>query len=306
MNEPDVVPADSIIDLSLRKQGGDILLVEDNPVNQDVGREILECLGYRVTVAANGQEALESLTRERFALVLMDCQMPVLDGYSATRILRDQEEAARSSDGIDAHQVVIALTGHARSEDRQICIDAGMDDYLPKPFSIKQMDSLLSRWLPRPFNDPAADEEEHRRMPEAIPDACPSAASINSTGSSVSADSPLNRYYIDSIRMLDPNKSKQLLQKVVTKFIDETPRVISEIQHAVSVSDMDGVFKKAHYLKSSSANLGAVKLAEHCKALESLGRNNLPITDPALITGLEAEFRVVSVALTALLQGETA
>jgi HPt (histidine-containing phosphotransfer) domain-containing protein len=106
--------------------------------------------------------------------------------------------------------------------------------------------------------------------------------------------------------MLDPDNSNLLLQKVVTKFIDETPRVISDIQHAVSVSDMDGVFKRAHYLKSSSANLGADKLAEHCKALESIGRSNLPITDSTLITCLEAEFKVVSVALTALLQGESA
>ena len=128
-------------------QGVPILLVEDNPVNQYVGREMLECLGYRVTVSDNGRDALDCLARDRFAVVLMDCQMPELDGYSLTRILRDREQELQAGGETVSRQVVIALTGHAGAEDRQICMDAGMDDYLSKPFSMKQLESILSRWL---------------------------------------------------------------------------------------------------------------------------------------------------------------
>lgn len=146
----DIEPELNMVADSVTGVGGlSILLVEDNPINQEVCREMLECMGYQVTVAGNGQEALDCLAEKSFNLVLMDCQMPVLDGYSATRLLRQREKTARSEEDEVSPQVVIALTGHACSEDRQVCIDAGMDDYLSKPFSMKQLEEVLSRWLPQ-------------------------------------------------------------------------------------------------------------------------------------------------------------
>ena len=275
-------------------QGVSILLVEDNPVNQYVGREMLECLGYRVTVSDNGRDALECLARDRFAVVLMDCQMPELDGYSLTRILREQEHALQAGGGTASRQVVIALTGHAGVEDRQICMDAGMDDYLSKPFSMKQLDSVLSRWLRQ---DAGEIVQPGQVAPAELP--------ASSAGVLPRDGSHLDLSYIDSIRMLDPDGHKRLLHTVVSKYIEEAPGLLADIQRAASISDMEGLFKKAHYLKSSSANLGAVKLAEQCKILESIGRNNSAMEDAALLARLESEFNAVSMALAALLQGET-
>ncbi len=287
-------------------QGVAILLVEDNPVNQYVGREMLECLGYRVTVSANGRDALDCLARDRFAVVLMDCQMPELDGYSLTRILREQEHALQAGGGPATRQVVAALTGHAGVEDRQICMDAGMDDYLSKPFSMKQLDSVLSRWLPQDAvgfvpsgqTAPASD-------PGPVVPSSPAEQPARSAAARLRDASHLDLGYIDSIRMLDPHGQKKLLHTVVTKYIEEAPGLLAAIQHAASTSDMEGLFKKAHYLKSSSANLGAVKLAEQCKLLEYIGRNNSAMEDTALLTRLESEFNAVAMALADLLQRET-
>ncbi|MDS4014566.1 MAG: ATP-binding protein [Candidatus Accumulibacter sp.] len=121
---------------------GRVLLVEDNPVNQVVAEAMLKALGMTVEVARNGQEALLLAAVQRFDIVLMDCQMPVLDGYAATRRLRQRE-----ADG-SARVPVIALTANALEDDRQLCIEAGMDDYLSKPYSQTQLAALLRRWLP--------------------------------------------------------------------------------------------------------------------------------------------------------------
>jgi len=297
---------DVMTDPTTDGRGVSILLAEDNPVNQYVGREMLECLGYRVTVADNGRDALDCLARDRFAVVLMDCQMPVLDGYSLTRMLREQEHALQAGGGEVTHQVVIALTGHAGMEDRQICLDAGMDDYLSKPFSMKQLDSVLSRWLPQDAGEPLPPGQiapASGGVPEAV-HPLPAEQPASSAAALSRGDSHLDLCYIDSIRMLDPHGNKRLLHTVVSKYIEEAPGLLADIQRAASISDMEGLFKKAHYLKSSSANLGAVTLAEQCKTLEFIGRNNSAIEDATLLTRLETELNVVSVALAALLQGE--
>jgi HPt (histidine-containing phosphotransfer) domain-containing protein len=181
-----------------------------------------------------------------------------------------------------------------------------MDDYLSKPFSMKQLDAMLSRWQPQNAAgtlQPGLYASTSDGIPVAIPSAPVELATIGVTAASI-GDSPLEQCYIDSIRMLDPDGSKRLLHRVVTKYIGESPGVLADILHAASISDMEGVFKKAHYLKSSSANLGAVKLAEHCKTLELIGRSRSAVEDTTLLTRLDSEFSAVSVALAALLQGE--
>jgi len=128
-----------------------ILLVEDAPINQELGRITLENLGCRVDAVWNGREALEAIERKAYDLVLMDCQMPEMDGYEATRRIREREQSAMagsSAEGRPGHLIIVALTAHAMQGDRQACLDAGMDDYLTKPFSMLQLSDVLSRWLP--------------------------------------------------------------------------------------------------------------------------------------------------------------
>ncbi|MCP3964708.1 MAG: response regulator [bacterium] len=122
------------------RAGHRILVTEDNPINQLIARKHLELLGYNVDVADNGVEALEAIARNSYDLVLMDCQMPELDGYEATRRLRRQLGGRRLP--------VVALTAHVLHGDRERCLAAGMNDYLAKPFHQDNLCAVLERWLP--------------------------------------------------------------------------------------------------------------------------------------------------------------
>lgn len=125
-----------------------VLLVEDNPVNQKVAANMIEKLGYRVNVAANGREAVDSLARIPYVLVFMDCQMPEMDGFEATRVIRKQEESLRPEGGKPSHLPIIAMTANAMQEDRDRCLAVGMDDFLSKPVTSKSLAAVLDRWLP--------------------------------------------------------------------------------------------------------------------------------------------------------------
>jgi PAS domain S-box-containing protein len=124
-----------------------VLVVEDNPVNQKVAANMIEKLGYRVNVAANGREAVESLARIPYALVFMDCQMPEMDGFEATRVIRNQEASLQQAGGKLPHLPIIAMTANAMKEDRDRCLAAGMDDFLSKPVASKSLAAVLSHWL---------------------------------------------------------------------------------------------------------------------------------------------------------------
>ena len=118
-----------------------ILLVEDNPVNQAVSRAMLDFFGCRTDVVGNGREALQAVARVRYDLILMDCQMPEMDGYEATRAIREGEAAG------EGHVPIVALTAHAMEGDREVCLAAGMDDYLSKPYKPDELRAVLAKWL---------------------------------------------------------------------------------------------------------------------------------------------------------------
>ena len=126
-----------------------ILLAEDNVVNQKVAARLLEKQGHRVRVTANGVEALEALSHDAFDLILMDVQMPVMNGYDATRNIREEEQ------GSGRHIPIVALTAHAMKGDREVCLKAGMDDYLGKPIHPVELLAVIERWSSRP--DTAAE-----------------------------------------------------------------------------------------------------------------------------------------------------
>ena len=136
-----------------------VLVVEDNPVNQKVATKILENLGCRVDVAANGREAVEGLARIQYSLVFMDCQMPEMDGFEATRLIRQQEQAW-------GHIPIIAMTANAMGEDRAQCLAIGMDDFLCKPVQSQDLAEMLRRWLPLQEGRPRRVE-----MPALMPKA---------------------------------------------------------------------------------------------------------------------------------------
>ena len=259
-----------------------ILLVEDNPVNQDVGTAMLESLGCTVTIANNGAEALEAMTGGHFDLVFMDCQMPVMDGYEATRLLRQRERSAPA--GTPA-RIVIALTAHAMEGDRELCLAAGMDDYLSKPFNQEQLKAILERWCPK----------------GAAQEALPTAAAASTEPSS--PVTTLDPNALASIRALQREGGPDILGKAIGTYLTTSPVLLQGLQEAVASGDAGGVQKAAHTLKSSSATLGAQALADLCKTMEALGRTQAMGDTPQLLLRIETEFLAAQQALTALVQG---
>ncbi len=239
-------------------QGHRILLVEDTPVNREVAIGMLEMLGYHIHAVENGRLAVDAVARERFDVVLMDCQMPEMDGFTATRTIREQERSAPDH----PHVPIIALTANAMEGDRTRCLAAGMDDYLAKPFTMVQLSGLLSQWLAK--TQPAGG------APAATQPADPPDGPVEPTVSPAVAE--IDKTAWDAIRALQRPGRPDILAKVLAAYLDDSRQLVEEIRTAVETQDADTLTKAAHRLKSSSAQLGALTTAAHCKELEGFGR----------------------------------
>ncbi|MDO6565210.1 response regulator [Amphritea sp. 1_MG-2023] len=256
---------------------GRILLVEDHPVNQEYARQALKGLGVTVDLAGNGVEALKMLHDADYQLVLMDCQMPEMDGYEATRKIRQREAA----EGL-AHIPVIALTANAMADDRQRCLQAGMDDYLAKPFNRRQIYQMLKRWLPQPR---ITDDE--RAIDRCHP---------------VDNSVPIDAITVDKqviSQLIEMDVDGAFLNQMIDAYLDKATDDLQRLQRAITAHDADGLRVAAHGFKSSSYNLGAMTLAEHCKALELVGRDGVLTQAPSWIREIETEYlKVKQVLLT--------
>jgi CheY-like chemotaxis protein/HPt (histidine-containing phosphotransfer) domain-containing protein len=235
-----------------------VLLAEDNPVNQQVSLAMLDALGCRARLANNGREATESLEKERFDVVLMDCQMPEMDGFAATQWIRAWEARARETGAETTfHIPVIAVTAHARDEDKRQCMEAGMDDFMSKPFAKDDLRKMLEKWLPMSVE--AA--QESGAQPEV-------AAGQPSTA----APSRLDPQALSGLRALEEQGSPGLVSKVVASYVESSGKLLRAIEEAVSAGDAAGMTSAAHTLKSSSAQVGASRLSSLCRELEAQGR----------------------------------
>jgi CheY-like chemotaxis protein/HPt (histidine-containing phosphotransfer) domain-containing protein len=269
-----------------RKIGGRILLVEDNPMNQEVTLAMLSIIGCEADVVANGQEALDAIAAKRYDLVLMDCQMPVLDGYAATRALRERErESGRGP------LPVVALTAHAMAGDSDSCMAAGMDGYLSKPFTIRKLEDMLSKWLPVEDKVDPGGGEEPAETAEAAK----------------ARTSPIDRAVLDGIRSLESPGGQGLFERVLSLFLSDSPKMVKQIRTAAEKGDAESLRLAAHTLKSSSANVGATGLSDLCRTIEGMARGGDPLDagDP-LLGQLEGMSRSVSETLTAILKGASA
>jgi CheY-like chemotaxis protein/HPt (histidine-containing phosphotransfer) domain-containing protein len=288
MDRPRCTTRAAAPDLAPTALGGVVLLVEDNRVNQDVAREMLESLGLGVHVVEDGIEALEVLENGHYDAVLMDCQMPRMDGYQATRLLRERE-AARGL----LRTPVIALTANALAGDRQACLDAGMDDYLGKPFTSVQLLLALRRWMQaRSESDPAAAPPAETAPPPGV--------------AAASADPPIDLRVLDQLRALNPARGEQLVSRVVATFLAAVPPQLDQLQKAAAVADSVALREVAHALKSSAAHLGAQHLSALAREIEESARNGF--TDPcaSLVDAAHRDFERVRAVLEPLLRREDA
>ena len=295
-----------------RQLRGRVLLVEDHPVNQQVARRLLERLGLKVELAGNGAEALEKINAQQFELVLMDCQMPVLDGYSATRRLRERElrEAV-------PRLPVIAMTAHAMAGDRERCLDAGMDDYLTKPLDRVLLAETLARWLnlagtpPAPPTVRVAGEAPARTVPSrAVPATSASQASVAVAplpSSPQSAPRPSAETIATSVAgapLLDAATLADLeeimgdeVRSLVRAYLHDGDARVLALRVAADRNDGAEVGKLAHSLKSASANVGAKTLSAAAKSVEQDARNGVLADPGARVAELEHLYAQTAAAL---------
>lgn len=270
---------------------GRVLLAEDNPVNQEVARAMLQSFGCQVDIAINGFEVLTAIDQHKYDLIFMDCQMPDLDGYTTTKIIRQQEAAMASAANPQAkenHLPIVALTAHAMSGDRERCLQTGMDDYLSKPFKKEQLQKILEKWLPKKEVVSQPNEGE---------------TSLTAPTPKDSAAVLIDQQVLQELKTMEKNGAPDLLRRVISSFIDESARLLLHLEEAVRQSDCQSAQKIAHSLKSSSAMVGARNLAELFKGLEDLCRSCALEAIEHQKNKIQQEFGRVSQALTLELGG---
>ena len=244
-----------------------VLVAEDNEVNQKVAVRILEKLGYRVEVADNGQEALQACEGTRYDAVLMDGQMPGMDGYEATRRIRERE-------GKGPRLPIIAMTASAMKGDRERCLEAGMDDYVSKPVTPEDLERALRRWV----GAPAAPAERAAAEP-------PSAGGL------------LDEAVVASLMAVDDDGT--LMDEVVATFLKIAPVRLGAIRRAAKGNAVQ-LERTAHSFLGSCGNLGCRRMADLCARLEVLGRSGSTEGAPELARALEEEYAAVKPQLEAL------
>jgi CheY-like chemotaxis protein len=228
-----------------------ILLVEDHPVNQMVILNQLQMLGLQSDCVGNGKEAIAQLSQQNYDIVLMDCQMPVLDGYEATQELRRREGSSR-------HTVVIALTAHALPADRDKCLAAGMDDYLSKPVDQEALGKAIDRWA----------------KPTLKPEVLSTKSEVkNNTHSSTQPTNPMNETPLDLERLNALSRGKVTFQqRLVQMFVENAQPGLQKMRHALQANDFVTVEQQAHRIKGASANVGVRLMPDVAAQLERQAR----------------------------------
>jgi CheY-like chemotaxis protein len=215
---------------------GLVLVVEDNEVNQLVAREMVAKLGYQVEVVSDGAQAVAAMEGISYDAILMDCHMPVMDGFDATA-------AIRSMPGAASRVPIIAMTAGAQDEDRRRCLEAGMDDFLTKPVDLTALEDTLAQWV---YDDtkplPQRDAEEPALDPDRL----------------------------DLLRHLGPTDGHGLLTETAHAFRSEVGASLNALNHAIDHSDDEALKRAAHKLKGGAATIGATGAAALCAQLEEL------------------------------------
>jgi len=243
-----------------RKQRTRILLAEDNPINQKVAQRILERLGYRVDAVADGAEAIHALEMTPYDLVLMDVQMPEMDGLEATRRIRNPASSVRD------HQVpVLAITAHALKGDREQCLAAGMDDYVSKPVQPQELADVVEKWMAYALRDEATSPG---------PPATPPRGSV-----------------VDRTRLVERlDGDERLCDELLGIFIEDFPVQLSQLKDAFERDDAATIVRRGHAIKGEAANVESRVLRNLAHEIEKAARRNALDSVRPLLAQLETAF----------------
>ena len=297
--QPLLLPTDAELPFLEKLRGGHILLVEDNAINQLVAVDILKNMGLQITIANNGDEALEMVQKYNFNAVLMDIQMPGMDGYQTTAMIRNQPDARFDA----AHLPIIAMTAHAMSGDRQRALEAGLNDYVSKPIDVTHLANTLLRWMDYSLfpkdSPPPAREGETKHSPDKIntlktegdPDESAAPASIPAILPGIDMTAALIR--------LDNNMKLYLRLLQMTQ--DEHANTSQAVRAALLKNDLLLARRLAHTLKGVAGTIGADDLRAAAKDLEmAIAEGNTALYDQTLAS-VDKEMAVILISVAIIL-----
>jgi CheY-like chemotaxis protein/anti-sigma regulatory factor (Ser/Thr protein kinase) len=261
-----------------------ILLAEDNAVNQKLALRLLERMGYRADVAANGLEAIEALRRQPYDVVLMDVQMPEMDGLEATRsICREWPPEQRPR--------IIAMTANVMKEDREACLSAGMNDYLGKPIRVEELVAALNKCQPLA-----------KAVASVLPDEPTPAEVVKEGAPDEAAEDILDPKALEKLREMVGGDA-DFLAELIDTFLEDAPQMLAEMSQAVEDGDATVLRRAAHSLKSNSADFGAMALSSLCRELEGMGKTGTLAGTAEKVAQAKAEYERVQGALEILRRG---
>lgn len=269
-----------------------ILLAEDNAVNQKVALHLLAHMGYQADVANNGLEVLEVLKQQVYDVVLMDIQMPQMDGLTATQqICEDQSLKVRPR--------IIAMTANAMQGDREMCLAAGMDDYISKPIRADALAQALLRCQAQPSSVSWEAEKAEVGLPDATTSGLAQLIAVPDSEDWVAPElnSVLEAKALQSLRDMLGDAASAVIATVIESYLQDAPKLVEEIQTAIAQADCVLLKQAAHTLKSSSATLGAATLAQLCQDLERVSQTGAIAEGVSKAAQLSAEYEQVRAAL---------
>jgi PAS domain S-box-containing protein len=292
-------PADAAIASPGRPRfHGRVLVADDNTTNQRVAQLALEGLGCHVELARNGAEALAMLQQRPYDLVLMDCEMPEVDGFEATREIRTLEASLpRGGSPAPCRRIpVVAMTAKALSGDREKCLAAGMDAYLSKPVQLDTLLDVLERWLPLDAR-PGAGEPSTQTTPQAERPGVPRA---------VTPSGALDWAALDRLRTLAQQTTPTLFARVLDAFRTDAAKYLGVLEDAAARNDRVSLQRTAHALKGASLNVGATTMAEVSRRIETMEEAGGLADIAPLLAQLESEFQRVKAEIESELDQEQA
>ena len=293
----------------------EILLVEDNEVNLKVAEKLIQYIGYPFDFAMNGQEALEKVKQNRYRMILMDCQMPVMDGYRCTAKIRDYESAA----GLN-QTPILAMTANAMLGDREKCLNAGMDDYMSKPLNRYILEKTLKKWDPLVNANKQPDKSDGQvSAKDNIEESdTPKPEKVASDDSTTNADASKSQEKVITPKAAEPKKAKtptidinqkwlstktledlkefmgdEIIQ-LLEMFEQETPTILKKMNTALQTNNSEEVQKMAHMLKSTSANIGGNGLSFFSRKLELAADTNQTSQMPVIFNKIKKAYILTS------------
>jgi len=279
---PRTVPASSVLQRKLRRiSGGAVLVAEDNPINQQVARELLEQAGMTVTIAGDGRAAVAAVTEQTFDAVFMDIQMPVMDGLEATRLIRELPGVKDIP--------IIAMTAHALVGDREKCLAAGMNDHVAKPIDITELHGALIRWIP-----PRRHTGKHHSRQETSPQPSTTVAPLPEALPGIDVAEALRR----------TGGNRELLRRILTDFEEQNRTVICDIRDALARDDRRQGLQIIHTLKGLSGTIAAHPLRVTVCELEDCVREDHWTDAPPLLATMDQQFEELSSSIRTFVAGE--